>query len=215
MPAALFITCLGVRGDLRELGLRNTNYWIFENLDFEELYAQLARDPVPTPRAAYITSATLKDPTTPHHAPPGMSTLEIMTLVPGAAHHWGVPDDQLSDWGYKRNDEYRRRKRHVEDTLIAMAERRFPGLTERIVFRESATPVTHARYTGATDGVSYGIAVTPAQFGRGRPGYDPIIPGLHLCGGSTRANHGIVGAMSSGRSAARAVLASLSPRPRR
>ncbi len=209
LPSALFLTCLGVSGDLRDLGFKNSNYWIFEDLDIDHLYRRVTTDETPTPRAAYITSATLKDPTTPHHAPANISTLEIMTLVPGAAQHWGVPDSELSDWGYKRNDEYHRRKQHVEDRLIAMAERRFPGLASRIVFKESATPITHSRYTGATDGISYGIALTPSQFGKGRPGYDPVLPGLYLCGASTRMNHGIVGAMSSGRAVSRAILAGL------
>lgn len=209
LPAALFITCLGVKGDLRELGFKNSNYWIFDDLDFDRLYRHGMTDAEPTARAAYITSASMKDPTSPHHAPPGISTLEVMTLVPGAPRHWSVPEDELADWGYKRNEEYRRRKQQVEDRLIAMAERRFPGLAERIVFKESATPITHTRYTGATDGVSYGIALTPAQFGKGRPGYGPILPGLFLCGASTRANHGIVGAMASGRGASRAVLRQL------
>lgn len=209
LPAALFLTCLGVRGDLRELGFKNSNYWIFDDLDIDRLYRSGNIDPEPTARAAYITSATMKDPTSPHHAPAGISTLEVMTLVPGSPHHWGVPDHEVDGWGYKRNEDYRRRKQQVEDRLVAMAERRFPGLTERIVIKESATPITHTRYTGATDGVSYGIALTPAQFGKGRPGFGPVLPGLFLCGASTRANHGIVGAMSSGRGASRAVLRSL------
>ena len=208
-PASLFITCLGVQGDLKDLGFKNSNYWIFEDFDLERLYRQGHTDREPVARAAYITSASMKDPSSPHHAPPGISTLEIMTLVPGAAHHWGVPEGELEGWGYKRNEDYRRRKQQVEDRLVAMAERRFPGLASRIVFKESATPITHARYTGATDGVSYGIALTPAQFGAGRPGYGPVLPGLFLCGVSTRANHGIVGAMSSGRGASRAVLRAL------
>ena len=33
----------------------------------------------------------------------------------------------------------------------------------QIAFQEVATPLTHARYTGATGGTSYGIAATPGQ----------------------------------------------------
>jgi all-trans-retinol 13,14-reductase len=209
LPSALFLTCLGLRGDLRELGFRKSNYWIFEQSDVEGLYRAARNDASPIPRAAYITSASVKDPETPHHAPAGHSTLEVMSIVRGDAAHWGVPEHELKDWGYKRNEEYHRRKQSVEDRLLEMLERRFPGVSERIVFKESATPVTHTRYTGATDGNSYGIAVTPGQFGKGRPGYEAILPGLHLCGVSTRMNHGIVGAMSSGRASSRAVLEAL------
>ena len=75
----------------------------------------------------------------------------------------------------------------------------------RELTRESATPVTHARFTRASGGTGYGIAATPAQFLRNRPGYRGPLPGLYLCGASTRSGHGIVGAMMSGQASARAV----------
>jgi len=207
-PASLFLTCLGVKGELTP-AMQRSNYWVFDDYDFDRQYADAERDAVPRPRGAYITSASVKDPETPHHAPRGFSSLEVMSLIPGDPKRWGVPPGELDDWGYKRNDVYHERKDAFEAALLGYLERRFPGLSERIVFKESATPVTHQRFAGSTDGVSYGIALTPAQFGRGRPGYDAILPGLHLCGASTRANHGIVGAMSSGRAVARAAVSAL------
>jgi phytoene dehydrogenase-like protein len=65
------------------------------------------------------------------------------------------------------------------------------------------------RFTRATGGTGYGLAATPDQFLRGRPGYRGPIPGLYLCGASTRAGHGVVGAMSSGRQAAARIAADL------
>lgn len=209
MAGALYITCLGVTADLAAKGMRAGNTWIFDDYDFDRVYADIARDDPPRARAAYITSATLKDPTTAHHAPPGVHSLEVMTMVRGDAAAWGVTDDAVAGWAYKRDPAYRARKDAVEAQLVAMLERRFPGTAETIVFRESATPVTHTRYTRATGGTSYGLACTPAQFNGKRPGFDPVIPGLWLCGASMRTGHGIVGAMASGREAARAVTRAL------
>jgi phytoene dehydrogenase-like protein len=206
--SALFITCLGLAGDLRDIGMRNSNYWISKHLDIERAYASMGAG-APEVHGAYITSASLKDPGTPHHAPPGHMSLEVMGLVSGKAAAWGLGAGEEQGWGYKRNEVYRGHKQRVEDALVDMLEKRFPGATERIVFRESATPMSHTRFTQATDGSAYGIALTPEQFGRGRPGYEAIFPGFHLAGVSTRDNHGIVGAMSSGRSAAKAVLAAI------
>jgi phytoene dehydrogenase-like protein len=93
----------------------------------------------------------------------------------------------------------------VEAALISKAEKVFPGLTERIVFQESATPHTQNRYTRASGGTSYGLAATPQQFMEHRPGYRGPVPGLYLAGASTRSGHGILGALSSGVQAARAV----------
>ena len=42
----------------------------------------------------------------------------------------------------------------------------------------------------------------PGQFLKNRPGYRSPVKGLYLAGASTRAGHGIFGAMSSGRNAA-------------
>jgi all-trans-retinol 13,14-reductase len=206
--AALFLTCLGVRGDLRDLGMADRNYWISNDTDVEALYRDLDGGP-PRVSTAYVTSASLKDPETAHHAPPGHMSLEIMTILTGSPAAWGLSPREDDAWGYKRNPTYLAHKRRVEDALIAMADARFPGLAARITWRESGTPVTHSRFTRATAGSAYGIALTPAQFGANRPGYEAVFDGFHLAGVSTRAGHGIVGAMSSGRGAAEAVLRAL------
>lgn len=206
MAGALFITCLGVTADMPAKGMKASNYWIFDDYDFDRMYADMARDTRPIPRAAYITSATLKDPDNPHHAPAGVTNIEVMTMLSGEAGIWGISDPAAAEtWGYKRDGEYLARKTAVEDAMIGYLERRFPGTADTVVFRESATPLTHSRYTRATAGTSYGLASTPEQFGGGRPGYSAVIPGLYLCGASTRTGHGIVGAMSSGRAVASAV----------
>ncbi|MFO0604198.1 MAG: NAD(P)/FAD-dependent oxidoreductase [Polyangiales bacterium] len=201
MGGAIFMTCLGVRGDLRDLGVRASNLWEFDTSDVEGLYDAVERGDL-TPRCSYITSASVKDPHTPGHAPPGHMTIEVMTLAPGDARHWGVRDEDARGTAYRRDATYSERKKRVEDALIERAEKRFPGLASRVVFRESSSPVTQTRYTEASGGSGYGLAATPEQFLKNRPGYRSVVPGLYLCGGSTRAGHGIVGAMSSGWHAA-------------
>ncbi|MBI2389590.1 MAG: hypothetical protein HYV09_08340 [Deltaproteobacteria bacterium] len=62
------------------------------------------------------------------------------------------------------------------------------------------------RYTQATDGTGYGLAATPEQFFDGRPGYRGPLGALYFCGASTRAGHGIVGAMASGKAGAGKIL---------
>jgi all-trans-retinol 13,14-reductase len=209
--AALFLTCLGVRGDLRDLGLSNRNYWISRDADVEALYRGLDAGP-PRVSTAYVTSASLKDPGSPHHAPPGHMSLEVMTILTAAPEAWGLASAEDEGWGYKRNPAYLAHKERIADELVAMVDARFPGLAGRISWRESATPMTHSRFTRATAGSAYGIALTPSQFGEGRPGYEAVFQGFYLAGVSTRSGHGIVGAMTSGRSSARAVLAALAHR---
>ena len=209
MAAAIAMTCLGVKGDLRDLGMTNTNYWQFDGYDMESYYKSIRSGGPPEPRCAYITSGSLKDPDCPHHAPEGHQTLEIMTILSGRPEDWGLGGVDLDQWGYKRNEVYAAHKARLEENLIERADSLFPGLKERVVFQESATPMTHTRYTWATQGTGYGIAATPDQMFKGRPGYRGPLPGLYFCGASTRAGHGIIGAMQSGRIAAKKVLSDL------
>lgn len=206
MPAALFMTFLGVTADMRAKGMGARNIWSFASADVEGMYRAAFESPEPQPDVAYITSASMKDPENPHHAPAGVTNVEVMTLVSGDPKRWGLPDGDPLKWDHKRHPRYLEIKARVEERMVGCLERVFPGTAESIVFRESATPLTHSRFTRATGGTGYGLAATPDQFMRGRPGYRSPVPGLYLCGASTRAGHGIIGALSSGRAAARVLL---------
>ncbi|WP_394829169.1 phytoene desaturase family protein [Pendulispora albinea] len=203
MAAALFMTFLGVRGALSARGMRPANYWQFDDYDMEGHYAP-SRGPLRA-HGCYITSASMKDPENAlFHAPAGINNVEVMTVVP-TGDPWHVGDEAARAYRYKDNHAYRALKDELEADMIARFDRLFPGVAKDIVYRESATPVTHQRYTRTFDGSPYGLAATPAQFMKNRPGYRGPIPGLYLCGGSTRAGHGIVGAMRGGAQAARRI----------
>ena len=211
MAAALFMTFLGVRADLTKLGMRATNYWQFDSYDMEGFYEGAGAGGADTSpiraRGCYVTSATLKDPqSAAHHAPPGVSNVEVMTIVPGHSARWHVSGSDAAAFRYKDNEPYRALKASLEQQMVDRLERILPGTRDAIVYRESATPVSHQRYTRATDGTGYGLAATPAQFMKNRPGYRGPLQDLYLCGASTRAGHGIVGAMMSGAQAARRIL---------
>ena len=204
-PAALFLLCLGVKDDIAARGMEAGNYWTVDGRDLDALYRDGEDDELPTIRGTYITSATLKDPHTPGHAPPGIHTVEVMTLVPGRASHWAVGEDAVARWQYKKSKEYQQRKQAVEDELVARLEKLFPGMTEHIVFREAASPVSHTRYTRMAAGTGYGIAVTPKQLGPNRFRPRSALPGLYFCGASCRHHLGVLGVLLSGRDAARRI----------
>jgi phytoene dehydrogenase-like protein len=208
MGGAIFMTCVGVKGDLAELGMRRANYWAFDTVDVEEVYRDAQRTP-PRIHGAYITSGSMKDASAEGHAPEGHHTVEVMTLVGGAPSLWGATDEEALSWSYRRDAGYEQTKQAVEDELLARLEQVVPGVRERAVLVESATPLTHSRFTRATDGTGYGLAATPEQFLQGRPGYRGPVAGLYQCGASTRAGHGIIGAMRSGQNAAHVVLRDL------
>ena len=206
MGGAIFLTCLAVRTDLRALGMGATNYWQFDGYDFDALYAEGGGTVVPPVRGCYITSATLKDPGTPGHAPPGVDTVEVMGLVPGNPAAWGVTDVDARGPGYRKGEGYQALKARVEGELVGRLEALFPGSTKDIVHLESASPVSHTRFTWASGGSGYGLAATPQQFLGNRPGYRTAVQGLYVCGANTRSGHGISGALGSGVQAARTIL---------
>jgi phytoene dehydrogenase-like protein len=205
MAEALFITYLGVTADMSAKGMRAANYWQFDDYDFDATYrAGESGDDVRS-TAAYITSATLKEEGASYHAPEGVTSLEVMTLVPGSPQRWGLKSGSLDRWDYKNCTAYLERKQRIEDEMITRLEAVFPGTAETIVFRESATPLTQSRYTRSLGGTSYGLAATAKQFQAKRPGYRGPIQGLYLTGANTKAGHGIYGVMLGGRASAQVV----------
>ena len=203
MGGALFLTVLGVRGKLASTA---TNWWQFDGTDLDAFYDTTGPDGSIQPRGCYVTSASWKDPDTADHAPAGHSAVEVMTLVPGSPQAWGVTPEQLADGSYRNNPVYMRRKLAVQDDMVRRLDQLFPGAAGQIALCESASPLTHMRYTRASDGTGYGLAAIPAQFLQNRPGYRGPLQGLYLAGASTRAGHGIVGALTSGTRAAERVL---------
>ncbi len=205
LPSALFLTCLGVEADMADKGMRASNYWIADDYEVDAAYARGREPGSLMPQGAYITSATLKDPDTPGHAPAGVNNVEIMTLLSGEPELWDMEMEDAEAWQYKRDGQYAERKTAVEENLVDRLEGLFPGTKDKIVFRESATPMSHIRYTRSAGGTGYGIGMTPKQRDSGRAHPRSPLPGLYLCGASTRHGFGVVGTMLSGRDAARRI----------
>ena len=202
MARALFIMFLGVKTDLREHGMKGVNYWNYEDYDIEAFYRRMEQDKLVIPNCSYTTSASMKDPDCTTHAPAGHQTLEVMTMVQGEPHHWNVSPEEVTNWSYRHKESYLQLKEQVEEKLLSHLDQQFPGVREHIVMKESATPISHSRYTQASGGTSYGLACSPDQFMANRPGYSTPIKGLYICGVNSRAGHGVVGAMSSGHESA-------------
>jgi phytoene dehydrogenase-like protein len=206
MALPFFVVYLGLDVPSSWLPYGNANRWVFGSYDIDATYAQLARGELPERPFVYIATASLKDPENRRIAPPGHTNLQVMTVVPADPRFWGVSQTSVRDGAYEASEGYRFVKEQVTRRVLAQAERVIPGLAEHIVYAEAATPLTHTRFTGSSDGTSYGIAATPAQFLRHRPGASTPIAGLYLAGASTRSGHGIIGAMQSGVLAADRVL---------
>jgi phytoene dehydrogenase-like protein len=208
MSLPLFIVYLALQVDPRDLGLRNSNYFLNPTYDPEEQYALCYGGEIPQKPGAFITIASLKDPESRNIAPEGYTNLQIMTIAPAQLSSWGVDKGPASGGRYRHTMPYTIAKRALEERLLQVTEEMMPGLLRNIVWRESATPLTQERFTLSTGGTSYGFEHTPDQFGQRRLATETEIPGLYLAGANTVFGHGIAGAMVSGVAAGNAVVAS-------
>jgi len=209
LSEGIFMTFLGIDGDVSEYGIENCNYWVFDHYDTERLYSSVRADRDQLPQAAYITSASMKDPDSPGHCPPGHSTVEVMTALPSDPAWWGASAETLRHNSYRKSPEYIGRKQSIETELVRRLDSMFPGIGQRVLSCESSTPVSHMRYTRASAGSGYGLAATPGQFGLSRPRTRLPLRGLYCAGASCRTGHGVLSAVLSGVTTARDLSADL------
>lgn len=205
MSLPLFCVYLGLDIDLRER-MPNTNYYLFPDWDTESFYRDCYEGRFPQEPPVYLSAASVKDPHTKALAPPGCSSVQLMTIAPAQHSYWRVHEGPAAGERYSRNPAYRAVKQDLTERMIDGAAQLVPEIREHIVWQEAATPITHERYTLATGGTSYGLEHSPDQWGLRRPRPKTEIDGLFLAGASTFYAHGVLGVMLGGVACASAVL---------
>jgi phytoene dehydrogenase-like protein len=112
--------------------------------------------------------------------------------------------DLKRDWGVSnyndRNEEYRRKKEAITDELISLVEMVYPGLSEHILMKEAATPLTYQRYTLNKNGCYGGFDIEYRRLPQRTP-----VEGLYLAGAWTEPHGGVLGVIISGKQAAEKV----------
>jgi len=120
----------------------------------------------------------------------GISMINV-TLIP-------VPYGYNNNWLSADKKEYQALKEEVAQKLILKAQQVIPGLKDKIVFMDISTPITYARYTSATQGGWYDIAMTPAQSLMNRLGPDTSIKNLYSTGAKSMPGAGLNAAIPAG-----------------
>ncbi len=205
MTLGLVVAYVVVDGDL-VADRPNTNYHIFGDGDPEQVYEALDAGRLPESNWAYLAFASKKDPDNPHLCPAGQTNFQIMTLAPRGFEHWGRREGPADGARYRRDDLYRSRKEEITERLLDAAESVLGPFRDRIVHLETATPLTHQRYTHSSGGTSYGYMHSPQQSGSNRPSHRSEIEGLWFTGANTTSGHGIAGALVGGVNCAGQIL---------
>jgi phytoene dehydrogenase-like protein len=191
------ILYLGLRRNLRQHGMSAANLWSYPSTDLDGLFAPLGRGELPPRLPLFLSSNSLKD-TTGRLAPPGCSTLEVMTFVPEAMFsQWAALPPQA------RGESYHACKEALADRMLREVEERFPGLVGDVAVREVATPLNWMDSLRAPHGGPYGPAMTPVQAGRFRFRTRTPVQGLFLAGQGV-ISMGVSPVLLSGRLAAHA-----------
>ncbi|MCR4403990.1 MAG: NAD(P)/FAD-dependent oxidoreductase [Candidatus Acetothermia bacterium] len=125
----------------------------------------------------------------PTLAPPGKTVLTVM-----------LPSD-LAYWEELRKDQarYQAEKERIADEVIALLDRRFPGLAAQVEVRDVATPSTFVRYTGNWQGSFEGWMVTPQTWNIRMNKTLPGLANFYMAGQWVEPGGGLPPAAASGR----------------
>jgi all-trans-retinol 13,14-reductase len=187
---SMYALYLGLACPPGALGITEDEHFVLSSASADEAWARMVAGEL----EATDFSVASYEHADPDAAPPGGGVISMMELTPAA------------DWLQLDRDAYMSRKAAVKERLLAKLCARFPGLAERIVVAELATPRTMWRYTLNHQGAVYGLAQLPQQAGRKRLGNRAPLAGLFLTGAWTWAGGGYEGALVSGLQTADAVL---------
>jgi phytoene dehydrogenase-like protein len=184
-----FVVYLGLDATPEALGLKEYSYFVFANMNSDQMYETFKTLDTPKAQAIICLNNAL-----PNCSPPGTSIVSLTTLFRPEA------------WQDVRPQEYVKVKNRIADGLIAQFERATgTSLREHIEEFEVATPQTFARYTGAYGGTIYGYEPEPwdSLMPRLMTFRDEVhIEGLEFCGGYAFRCHGYSSSFKSGQTVA-------------
>jgi phytoene dehydrogenase-like protein len=111
--------------------------------------------------------------------------------------------------GLKKNDpqRYRAEKKTIIREIVAILDKRFPGLAQHIERSDIATPATFVRYTGNWQGSYEGWLPTPRILGRRISCTLPGLKNFYMAGHWVVAGGGLPSAALSGRYVAQMICA--------
>lgn len=182
---------IGLKENLRELGIGSTNYWVYSGNDHDRTVREYLEDPSKPFPITYISFPSLKDPEWEQRYP-GKSTIEMITLAP---YEWFAKweDDR---WKH-RGEAYEAYKEEFSQRLLKELYKQFPQLEGKIDYYELSTPLSTSHFVNYENGEIYGLEHTPERFRMKELRPQTPIKNLYLTGQDI-STCGIGGALVSG-----------------
>ena len=190
---------LAVDMDLAKMGYDSGNYWYYEHADLDKIYTQGQTDYAVfnEPPAMFMTITTLKDP---DKMKKGLHAIEAFSFA-----NYEPFEKWANEPSGNRSKEYIQFKNEIMERMLNFLDKRVPGITKNVVFKDLGTPLTNAHYLNSYKGNIYGTDKIKRQLGPLGYTTKTEIENLYLCGASTF-SHGVAGATATGLQAAAKIL---------
>ncbi len=197
---SLFQLFLGLKEEDGE-GLEYTTTFVTNNsnIDSTDVYKKIYNWDLDTITSNGVITVEGKE-----NSPEGFRSVNISCLIP--YHH-------SSSWykNGKSTKTYREFKENIAKKIIENFSKYIPNLKDRIVYQNTATPLTIERYTLATEGGLQGLAHTVGQSGRARGKIRTHIKNLYHAGQYNFPGTGIITVSISGNLCAKIIIKDLYP----
>ena len=192
----LFLT---VDLDVKKAGMDSGNIWHMPNRDMDDLYDEMQTKNLLKDKefpGMFISCTTLKDPTSyngKHH------TIEAITFINYDAF------EDFKNEKIERSPSYLKFKEQLIAKFLITLEKVIPSISDHIVQKELATPITNKHYINSTRGGVYGTEKSLKHIGPFAYKSKSEIENLYMCGASI-VSHGVTGASYSGVQTAASIL---------
>ena len=197
-----FIYCfVNLEGSPKELELRDSNLWIYPDMDYDKLLEEFEKDILNNPMPLFIACTCAKDSTWEKRYPNKSSAI-ILTM---AKKEW------FEQWEeeecMKRNLDYKDLKEKMANRMLKEGlYKYYPKTKGKVLHYEVGTPLTNQFYLGAYNGEGYGLDSNAYRFGKGhelKP--ETHIKNLYLTGQDV-CTLGFTGALMGGVLTAHSIL---------
>lgn len=180
------IVYVGFSKNPTDIGLQESNYWISDDINFDDLFKNKEKLLFGVPNHCWLSCPSLKDPKAKKH-----TAMLVYFIDEGQFSPWNN-----TEWR-KRNSEYKNLKNTIADSLLDFVTLRFPGFKECAELVEVSTPLTFKHFTRKKYGAPYGMPADSTRFIPGKIGPKTGLKNLYISGCDAFCA-GIVGSMWGG-----------------
>ncbi len=187
-----FVVYLGVDADLRRYDYQINYLGEDESADWDEYHSILDSGQLNLEGLGMRIPSNLERSC----APAGKSSVILISLAPyNYKNNWNTGPEGA------RTKQYQSLKKQVADKMVRKAQKLIPELSQNIIVKDAATPLTFQKFNWTTEGAWYGPRIDQTM-----PEHITPVKHLYLAGANTR-GPGVPSAIMSGVDTAKEILA--------